>query len=260
VCGTGKRPAAPSHRRLGGGLLGLDGPCHMPEGPKNGEGDVRGLVSPRRSAGARGDGRTFRRSAAEPRRRRGVRPRRVGGARRARAGHSDAASHAVTPALRDVPRRDSERASAHDALVPPKRPLIVASSGLGARGLPHMKRPPRGLDMGRSAPSDHLLATRSVQAAAESLPSAAERRPALPAPPGFREQWGGPRRLFPVRTPATVVSRPNGDLNAAPSVCRRPAGPGGEAGAPSPEEYTASVRSDAGRRGPLVRAPGATAG
>ena len=97
--------------------------------------------------------------------------------------------------------------------------------------------------------------------------SAPERHPTFPSVPTFREQgvdlvnasWFG--LSAPAGTPASVVSRLNRELNAvlaAPAVRDRLSEVGGQAGALSPEEYTAFVRSEVARWEPLVRASGAT--
>ena len=99
--------------------------------------------------------------------------------------------------------------------------------------------------------------------------SSAERHPAFPEVPTFREQgvdlvsssWFG--LSAPAGTPEAVVSRLNAALNAvlaAPAARDRLAELGGRAGALSPEEYTAFVRSEVEHWGPLVRASGATVG
>lgn len=97
--------------------------------------------------------------------------------------------------------------------------------------------------------------------------SAAERHPAFPAVPTFREQgvdlvstsWFG--LSAPAGTPGPVVARLSRELNAvlaAPAARDRLAEVGGQAGALSPEGYTAFIRAELVRWEPLVRASGAT--
>ena len=97
--------------------------------------------------------------------------------------------------------------------------------------------------------------------------SAPERHPAFPAVPTFREggmdvvgaSWFGLSAR--AGTSAPVVSRLNRGLSAVlaiPATRDRLAEVGGQAGALPPEEYTASIRSEAARWEPLVRASGAT--
>jgi tripartite-type tricarboxylate transporter receptor subunit TctC len=85
--------------------------------------------------------------------------------------------------------------------------------------------------------------------------------------PTFREQgvdlvsasWFG--LSAPAGTRAPVVSRLNRELNAVlamPATRDRLAEVGGQAGTLSPGDYTASIRAEAARWEPLVRASSAT--